>query len=92
MLCGRFYIPSLLHTAMALYKRKHKLYDLVVNETEAVVVRIIFDKYVQEGLGAQRIATYLNKLGYRARTGKMWHHASIRGIVCNLTLYGCPAV
>ena len=69
-------------------KRKHELYDLVVNETEAAVVRIIFDKYVHEGFGAQRIATYLNKLGYRARTGKMWHHASIRGIVCNLTYTG----
>ena len=69
-------------------KRKHELYDLVVNETEAAVVRIIFDKYVHEGFGAQRIATYLNKQGYRARTGKMWHHASIRGIVCNLTYTG----
>lgn len=67
---------------------KHELYDLVVNETEAAVVRIIFDKYVHEGFGAQRIATYLNKQGYRARTGKMWHHASIRGIVCNLTYTG----
>ena len=69
-------------------KRKHELYDLVINETEAAVVRIIFDKYVHEGFGAQRIATYLNKQGYRARTGKMWHHASIRGIVCNLTYTG----
>lgn len=71
-----------------LNKRKHELYDLVVNEAEAAVVRIIFDKYVHEGYGAQRIATYLNNLGYRARTGKMWHHASIRGIICNLTYTG----
>ena len=69
-------------------KRKHELYDLEVNESEAVVVRIIFDKYVHEGFGAQRIATYLNNLGYRARSGKMWHHASIRGIICNLTYTG----
>ena len=69
-------------------KRKHELYDLVVNETEAAVVRIIFDKYVHEGFGAQRIATYLNNQGYRARTGKMWHHATIRGIICNLTYTG----
>ena len=52
------------------------------------MVRIIFDKYVHEGFGAQRIATYLNNLGYRARTGKMWHHASVRGIICNLTYTG----
>ena len=69
-------------------KRKHEVFDLAVNEAEAAVVRIIFDKYVHEGYGAQRIATYLNKLGYRARSGKMWHHASIRGIICNLTYTG----
>ena len=69
-------------------KRKHELYELAVNETEAAVVRIIFEKYVNEGFGAQRIATYLNRLGYRARTGKNWHHATIRGIICNLTYTG----
>ncbi len=71
-----------------LNKKKHELYELAVNEAEAAVVRIIFDKYVHEGYGAQRIATYLNKLGYRARSGKMWHHATIRGIICNLTYTG----
>ena len=52
------------------------------------MVRLIFEKYVQEGYGAQRIATDLNRLGYRARSGKMWHHATIRGIICNLTYTG----
>lgn len=69
-------------------KKKHELFELSLNETEAAVVRIIFEKYVQEGYGAQRIATHLNKLGYRARSGKMWHHATIRGIICNLTYTG----
>ena len=67
-------------------KRKHEVFELAVNE--AAVVRIIFDKYVHEGFGTQRIATYLNNLGYRARTGKNWHHATIRGIICNLTYTG----
>ena len=49
---------------------------------------MIFDKYVNEGYGAQRIATWLNNQGYRARSGKPWHHASIRGILCNLTYTG----
>lgn len=69
-------------------KRKHEVSDLAVNETEAAVVRLVFDKYVNEGLGPQRIATWLNGQGYRARTGKMWHHASIRGILGNLTYTG----
>lgn len=33
-------------------KRKHELYDLVVNEAKAAVVRITFDKYVHEGFEA----------------------------------------
>ena len=44
-------------------KRKHEVYELALNETEAAVVRIVFDKYVHEGYGAQRIATYLNNPG-----------------------------
>ncbi len=71
-----------------LNKRKHELYELEVVEEEAAVVRIIFEKYANEGFGAQRIATFLNDSGYRARTGKPWHHASIRGILCNLTYTG----
>ena len=69
-------------------KKKHELFDLQVIPEEAAVVKLIFRKYVAEGYGAQRIATYLNNLGYRARTGKMWHHATIRGIVTNLTYTG----
>ena len=66
-------------------KRKHELH---INEREAAVVRIIFDKYVHEGYGPQHIATYLNGNGYRARSGKCWHPASIRGMVRNLTYTG----
>ena len=69
-------------------KRKHELYELAVNADEATVVRMIFEKYVNEGYGAQRIATWLNEQGYRARSGKPWHHASIRGMLCNLTYTG----
>ncbi len=71
-----------------LNKKKHELYDLQVNETEAAVVRLIFDKYVNEGFGPHRIATFLNENGYRARTGKPWHHATIRGMLSNLTYTG----
>ena len=69
-------------------KRRHEVWKLSVNDAEAAVVRMIFDKYVNEGYGTQRIATWLNSQGYRARSGKPWHHASIRGIVCNLTYTG----
>ena len=71
-----------------LNKRKHEVLKLVINESEAAVVRMIYDKYVQDGFGAQHIATELNRKGYRARSGKMWHPASIRGILVNLTYTG----
>ena len=69
-------------------KRKHELYELHINEQEAEIVRLIFDKYVYEGYGAQRIATYLNNAGYRARSEKCWHPGSLRGMVGNLTYMG----
>ena len=71
-----------------LNKRKHELFELTVNESEAAVVRLIYDKYAHEGYGAQRIATYLNHLGYQTRAGKPWHHSTIRAIVKNLTYTG----
>ena len=69
-------------------KRRHEVCEMAVNPDEAAVVRIIFEKYVHEGYGAQRIATYLNELGYRARTGKPWHHATVRNMLCNPTYTG----
>ena len=69
-------------------KRKHELYDLHKNPSEALVVKLIFDKYTNEGYGTHRITTWLNEQGYRARSGKPWHAASIRGILNNLTYTG----
>ena len=63
-------------------------YPFYINEQEAEIVRLIFDKYVYEGYGAQQIATYLNNAGYRARSGKCWHPGSLRGMVGNLTYMG----
>lgn len=64
-------------------KKKHELFDLKKNEDEAHVVKIIFEKLIVNGYGAQRIATHLNESGYRNRKGKCWHPASIRGILRN---------
>ncbi len=69
-------------------KRKHELCDLKINESEAAVVRLIFDKYTNEGYGTWRIANFLNNNGYKTRKGKNWHQASIYGIIGNLTYTG----
>ena len=69
-------------------KKKHELFDLQVNADEALVVKIIFDKYTREGMGAHTITTWLNDHGYRARTGKKWHAATVRGMLQNITYTG----
>ena len=46
------------------YTLDSKNSTLVVNPEEAEIVRIIFNKFVNEGLGAERICDYLNQHGY----------------------------
>lgn len=69
-------------------KRGHDLYDLVINEDEAPLVRLIFDKYVTEGRGAQSIANLLNNMKVKNRSGNNWHPSSIRGMIKNITYIG----
>ena len=38
--------------------------QLVVNEEEAEVIKLIFDKYIHTDMGAESIASYLNEHGY----------------------------
>lgn len=69
-------------------KKGVELNDLAINEDEAPVVRMIYDKYVVEGYGPQRIANYLREINLKNRSGKNWHPATIRGILRNLTYTG----
>lgn len=69
-------------------KRKHELYDLKVNENDAAVVRLIFDKYTKEGIGIQKIANYLNDNGYSNPTGNRWSYNTVRNIIHNPTYTG----
>ena len=55
---------------------------LVIDPEKANVVRMIFDMYL-EGLGAYKIANYLNTLGYKTNTGRDWYEKAIRDIIKN---------
>lgn len=46
---------------------------LIVNENEASIVRLVFDKFVNEGLGYSTIAGYLNKQGIVKKASKNSH-------------------
>lgn len=60
----------------------------VVVPEEAKIVRIVFDKYVNEKLGFFDIARYLNTLGYKTSHNKPFEARSIDYIIKNPTYCG----
>ena len=58
-------------------KRNQEVYDLEIDEQEAAIVRLIFQKYVYEGYGAQRLCHYLCEHNIMGRDGKNIPNVSI---------------
>lgn len=54
------------------YQVDKATHTLVVDEHEAVIVRLIFDLYTTDRLGSRAIATVLNDRGYRTSSGRKW--------------------
>ena len=51
-------------------KKNQEVCDLVIDEAEAEIVRLIFHKYVYEGYGAQKMSHYLYEQGVVGRNNK----------------------
>ena len=66
-----------------LNKRKHEVNKLVIDDTEAEVIRMMFDLCVSSGYGKFRLAHFLNDHGIRNRKGETWHDATIGAILHN---------
>lgn len=65
-------------------KRNKPVHDLVVDETEADVVREIFHLIVDEGYGTNRVANWLNEQGIPTKKKtSLWRATAIRAIVEN---------
>lgn len=64
-------------------KRNKTVYDLAVEPDEAEIVKLIFQKYVYEGYGAQRLCRYLVEQGIRNKRGKNIPTTSINRIIKN---------
>lgn len=60
----------------------------VVVPEEAKIVRMIFQKYVNEGMGLFDIARYLNNLGLKTSHGKSFERRSIEYIIQNPSYCG----
>lgn len=48
-------------------KKNHEVNGILIDPDEAAVVRIIFEKYVYEGFGVQRLSRWLYNKGYLNR-------------------------
>ena len=57
--------------------------DIQIDETEAAVVRLIFNKTVKEGYGSYRMADYLNERGIKTHNGSKFQCNTINRILRN---------
>ncbi|OUP29161.1 recombinase family protein [Faecalibacterium sp. An192] len=69
-------------------KRNHEVYDLEIDEKEAEVVRLIFQKYVYEGYGAKRLCNYLCEQNIMGRNGQNIPNVSIVRMIKNKSYTG----
>lgn len=69
-------------------KHRQEVTDLEVVEEEAYVVQTMFRLASVEGYGAQRLANYLNANGFKNRSGKNWHPATIQSMLRNVLYIG----
>jgi len=67
-------------------KKGQEIHDIEVDPYEAEFVKLIYTKYVHEGLGLLRLSEFLNQEGIRNRRGKLITHAAVRVILQN-TIY-----
>lgn len=66
-----------------LNKRNREVSDIVINEEEMPVVKLVFDLYVNSGLGTQNIATYLTEKNFFTRKGSNFTSPSISNMLKN---------
>jgi site-specific DNA recombinase len=82
---------------LGLDRDPHRRCHLLVNEKEVVVVRRLFEKFVELGSIA-KLQAYLNENGYRTKSyvsqegrqigGKLWTHTSLHKLLINQALIG----
>jgi site-specific DNA recombinase len=58
------------------------------NPTEAPLVPVIFDHYVNRQLGSSATAKWLNTNGYRTKNGRLWNHGSVLTVIRNRAYIG----
>lgn len=69
-------------------KKNQPVNDLVIDDTAAEIVRLIFYKYVNEGMGAQRISHYFADMKIKKADGSDFPNTTINRILKNSIYVG----
>ncbi len=64
-------------------KTKGDYFNLTINPIESAVVQRMFDLYVNQGYGANKIAQILNNEGIKTKRNCKWSQAGVSGILTN---------
>jgi site-specific DNA recombinase len=70
------------------YRRNPETDTLEPEETEAPMVPIIFDLYLNKRLGTRAVANWLNERGHRTRDGRLWSHMTTLTVLRNEAYLG----
>jgi len=63
-------------------------FNLSINEEEAEIVNKIFNMYIEEEYGAAKIASILNKYGYKTKRNCNWSQVAVTRILTNRIYIG----
>ena len=69
-------------------KKNHELYEIMIDEAESAVVRIVFNLAYMQGYGSQRIANHLTEHGFKTRKGDNFTNASVYHMLRNVAYTG----
>lgn len=81
-------IPPYGYDKVFVTEGKRKSPILVINESQAEIVRLIFDLYVNQDMGHTNICRYLDETHVPPPVGKHWSAHSMRGILGNVHYIG----
>lgn len=80
--------PPYGYTRAWITESKRKCPTLIINEEEALVVRMIFNMYVNDDMGVVNICHTLDDLGITPPKGDNWSPNTIRDMLANITYTG----
>ena len=61
---------------------------LTINDKEAEVVRLIFEKYATEGMGLRGVSSWLAENGYLNKNGNPFSYSTLKNVISNMKYKG----